>query len=119
MALICILLDKYSGQYNDIFSTVCLIVVSIMSTVPMAVMIGFIGYKFIKKLTKWIPPHSVKEKLCCSQSNDLEAIHQRNNSDNGEDLELPDRVLHPEEYDEKSNNEHTKQNIIEQKSCTI
>ena len=112
VALVSILLDKYStsGQDNgNTFGTICLIVAGLMGTLPMVVMIGFISYKIIKKLMKWIPSQSVKEKLCCSQKSDVEASQQKNNSNSTsrDDFELPDRILHPEEYEEEKNTKNT------------
>ena len=108
IGLIALLLDKYSGQDNgSIFGTIYLFVASFMATLPMVVMIGFVSYKFIKKSIKWIPTLSIKERFCCSQKNAEKANNQINNSGSGEvisdDLELPDCVLHPEEYREESN----------------
>ena len=104
MALISILLDKYSGQDNgNIFGTIYLLVGSFTATIPMVVMIGFISYKIIKKLVKQMPS-SIKQKIYClkMKNGDVEAGQQRNNSDNRDDFELPDRILHPEEYEEET-----------------
>ena len=57
---------------------------------------------------------SVKEKLCCSQKSDVEASQQRNNSENRDDYELPDRILHPEEYDEETSAKPTGMNSMKQ-----
>ena len=106
MALISILLDKYSGRDNDnIFGTIYLLTGSFMSTVPMVVMIGYISYKIIKKFKKWMPI-SIKQRLCCSlikRKDDIEANQQGNNSHAMDDFELPDCMLHPEEYEEEIN----------------
>ena len=48
-------------------------------------------------------PLTVENKLCCLQvkkNDDIEANQQRN-SDSRDDFELPDRILHPEEYEEE------------------
>ena len=105
MALIAILLDKYSGQDNgNIFGTIYLLVGSFIATVPMVVMIGFISYKIIKKLMKWVPS-SIKQKICClklKKKPDIEANQQKDNSESSDNFELPDRILHPEEYEEET-----------------
>ena len=112
MALISILLDKYSGQDSgNIFGTIYLFIGSFVATIPMVVMIGFISYKIIKKLMK-LMPSSVKQKICCltkkiKVKDDVEADQQRNNSENRDDYELPDRILHPEEYEEETSAMHT------------
>ena len=49
-----------------------------------------------------MPPH-IKNKLCClevKKKDDIESNQQRN-SDSRDDFELPDRILHPEEYKEE------------------
>ena len=108
IGLIALLLDKYSGQDNgSIFGTIYLFVASFMATLPMVVMIGFVSYKFIKKSIKWISTLSIKERFCCLQKNVEEANNQINNSGSqkviSNNLELPDHVLHPEEYTVESN----------------
>ena len=48
-------------------------------------------------------PISIKQRLCCSlikRKDDIEANQQGNNSHAMDDFELPDRILHPEEYEE-------------------
>ena len=105
MALISVLLDKYSGQDNgNIFGTMYLFVGSFVATVPMIVMVGFACYKFIKKVLKWIPS-STKQKLCClklKKKPDIEINQQTDNSESKDDFELPDRILHPEEYEDET-----------------
>ena len=105
MALVSILLDKYSGQDNgNIFGTMYLFVGSFVATIPMIVMIGFVCYKFIKKLLKWIPS-STKQKLCClklKKKPDIETNQQTDNSESKDDFQLPDRILHPEEYEDET-----------------
>ena len=103
MVLITMLLDKYIDQDSaNVFGAIYFIIGSILTTLPMLGMIGFISYKIIKKLTQRMPPH-IKNKLCCLQvkkKDEIEAYQQRN-SDSRDDFELPDRILHPEEYEEE------------------
>ena len=86
MALTYILLDKYSGQDNgNIFNTIYLLIGSFMGTLPMVpvVMIGFINYKIIRKLMKWIPS-SITQIIYCLKiikKDDVEASQLRNDSD--------------------------------------
>ena len=103
MALITILLDKYSGQDNsNVFGTIYLVIGSILTTLPMLGMIGFVTYKIIKKCLgkKTLP--CTKRALCCLRSEGIADVQvdQQRNSD---DLELPDRFVHPDEYSTKSN----------------
>ena len=73
-----------------------------MAILPMVVMIGLIIYKIIKKLMKWVPSQSVK-KFCYPQKCDIESSQQGSNSDRiGDNLELPDRILHSEMYEEET-----------------
>ena len=102
MALISVLLDKYSGQDSgNVFGTIYLFVGSFAATVPMMVMIGFVSYRIIKKLVKWAPSCS-KEKVYCLNKSDIEANQQNDNSESRDDFELPDRILRPEEYEEET-----------------
>ena len=101
MALITILLDKYSVQESSSFiSTLYLLIGSILTTLPMLGITGFIIYKIFKKLMKKTPPF-VQNLSCCfnkKRTNDIETSHQ-----NGRDeYELPDRMLHPDMYEEDS-----------------
>ena len=106
LALLSMLLDKYRGRDNgNIFDTMYIVVGSFMATVPMVVMIGFMSYKIIKKLVKWMPS-SIKQKIYClkiKKNDDEEARQERNNSDSRDNFELPDRILHPEVYEEETN----------------
>jgi hypothetical protein len=105
MALISTLLDKYSGQDNgNFFGTIYLFVGSFMATVPMVVMIGFVCYKFTKKVIKWLSSSS-NHKVCClklKKKPDIETNQQEDNSESKDDFELPDHILHPEEYGEET-----------------
>jgi hypothetical protein len=105
MALISILLDKYSGQDNgNIFGTIYLFVGSFVATVPMVVMIGFVSYKLIKKLVKWMPS-AIKQKVYClklKRKRYIEIDQPEDSSESNDDFGLPDRILHPEEYEEEA-----------------
>ena len=48
-------------------------------------------------------PPVIKNKLCCLQVKKKDYIesNQQRNSDSRDDFELPDRILHPEEYEEE------------------
>ena len=54
-------------------------------------------------------PTFIKQRLCCSlikRKDDIEASQQGNNSHSVDDCELPDRMLHPKEYEEETNTKH-------------
>jgi hypothetical protein len=103
LALISILLDKYSGQDNGniIGAILYLFVGSFVATVPMVVMVVFVSYKFIKMFV----PSAIKQKACClklKRKGDIEANHPEDSSESSDVFGLPDRILHPEEYEEET-----------------
>jgi hypothetical protein len=80
-----------------------------MATVPMVVMIGFVCYKFIKKVMKRLPSSS-KHKVCClklKKKPDIEANQPEDNLESKDEFELPDRILHPEDYEEETSTKPT------------
>ena len=103
MAMITVLLDKYSGQDNsNIFGTIYLVIGSVLATLPMLAIIGFVSFKIVKKLFGKKMSPCAKKTICCLKNRDktadIETGQQQRNSESTDDLDLPDRILHPEEY---------------------
>ena len=95
LALLSLVLDKYSGQTNHGFSSSAFYEISgsILSTVPLLGLTGVIIYRIFKKLISFYKLLS-HDKV---GNEDLE-VPQQVILDAGDDPELPDRMLHPEQY---------------------
>ena len=100
LALISLILDKYSGQeHSTPFTTFYLISGSMLSSLPLVVLIGFLIYKICERFGRRL-------LHCCYMNvkEDLEAS-QEVNLDSYGDSELPDRMLRPEKYHRELNSD--------------
>ena len=99
LALLSLVLDKYSGQRNHSSSSSAFYEISgsILSTIPLVVLTGVVMYRIFRKLIiKCYKQHKYDE---IRDYKDLESSQQVNlNID--DDTELPDCMLHPEQYNE-------------------
>ena len=98
MALLSLVLDKYSGQRSNSNSSSAFYEISgsVLSTIPLLAITGIILYRIFKK--------QLMKLLCCTRlcnSNILIVAEDTEASvilDGIDDPELPDRMLHPECY---------------------
>ena len=112
MALIdLMLISYYNPDSSDLLTLFCALVGSIFSSLPLLALAGFIPYKIlkgpVKKLMKKINTPFCTRLKCCKNIHshrEPEAVDegsvQQENVDGGNNLELPDRVLYPEHYEE-------------------
>lgn len=110
MTLISLMLSNYYEQESsDFLSLFYALVGSIFSSLPLLALAGFIAYKIlkgpVKKLMKKIHTPFYTRLLCFKNVHshrEPEAVNegrvQQENVDDGNNFELPDRVLHPEQY---------------------
>jgi hypothetical protein len=99
LALLSLVLDKYSGQRNHGSSSSAFYEISgsILSTIPLVGLTGVVIYRISRKLVV-----KCRKQLLCDEigKEDVEASQQIN-LDINDDTELPDRMLHPEQYDKE------------------
>ena len=98
LALISLVLNKFSGQENDIsaLSAFYKISGSILSTIPLLGLTAVVIYKIFKRIKHF---YSKSVNQIEEEHKDVE-VSQQVNSDSVEDPDhnLPDRMLHPEQY---------------------
>ena len=106
LALLSLVLDKYSGQGNHGSSSSAFYEISgsILSTIPLVGLIGVIIYRISRKLVVKCRKQLSNDEI---EKEDLEASQQVN-LDINEDTELPDCMLHPEQYNKELNFDTTK-----------
>ena len=101
LALLSLVLDKYSGQRNHSSSSSAFYEISgsILSTIPLVGLTGVVIYRIFRKLVV-----KCYKQLSYGEigNEDLEASRQTN-LDIDDDAELPDRMLHPEQYNGELN----------------
>ena len=111
LALLSLVLDKYSGQrnYGSSSSAFYEISGSILSTIPLVGLIGVIIYRISRKLVV-----KCRKQLSYDEigKEDLEATQQVN-LDINEDTELPDCMLHPEQYNKELNFDTTEKTQLQ------
>ena len=101
LALLSLVLDKYSGQRDHSFSSSAFYEISgsILSTIPLVGLTGVIIYRVFRKLVVKCYKQLSYDEI---GNEDLEASRQIN-LDIDDDAELPDRMLHPEQYNREFN----------------
>ena len=96
IAMIALTTDKIIEQEKQsVFTTLYLLTASILSSLPLMGLIGFIVYKIVSMLRKRVSCSHWKDE----GSENIEAVEQENLRISG-DYELPDRVLHPRQYED-------------------
>ena len=95
IAMIALVTDKIIEQQQlEIFTTLYFIAASLLSSIPLLGLSGYLIYKIFQKLIMRATKKSQTGSI--TESRDTEAGEQHNVRSG--DYELPDRVLHPEEY---------------------
>ena len=111
LALLSLVLDKYSGQGNHGSSSSAFYEISgsILSTIPLVGLIGVIIYRISRKLVVKCRKQLSNDEI---GKEDLEASQQVN-LDINEDTELPDRMLYPEQYNKELNFDTTEKTQLQ------
>ncbi len=111
LALLSLVLDKYSVQRNHGSSSSAFYEISgsILSTIPLIGLTGVIIYRISRKLVV-----KCRKQLSYDEigKEDLEASQQINLGIN-DDTELPDRLLHPEQYNKEFNFDTTEKTQLQ------
>ena len=110
LALLSLILDKYSNQQNHSSSSSAFYEISgsILSAIPLVGLTGVVIYRIFRKLlVKCYKPFSHDGV----GNEDLEASRQVN-LDIDDDSELPDRMLHPEQYNKELNFDTTEKALL-------
>lgn len=99
LALLSLVLDKYSGQRNHSSSSSAFYEISgsILSTIPLVGLTGVIIYRIFRKLVAKCYKRRSYDKI----GNENLETSQQVILDIDDDTELPDRMLHPEQYNSK------------------
>ena len=108
MLIIALMLDKnYQQESSDLLTSFYTVTLCIFSSLPLLGLAGFITCKILKspliKLMIKVNTPFCTRLLCFNSCSEQEAVNkeiaQQENLDDGGDPELPDRVLHPKQYE--------------------
>ena len=111
LALLSLILDKHSDQKNQGSSSSAFYEISgsILSTIPLVGLTGVIIYKISRRLIEKCRKQLLYDEI---GKEDLEASQQVK-LDIDEDTELPDRMLHPEQYNIEINFDTTERTQLQ------
>ena len=104
LTIISLLIDKYIAQKdnNDVYSTFLKLSGCVLSAIPMLAIIGVISYRMIKFVAR---KFSRSNNPSNDDGNDETAPLNPALEDSESDLELPDRMIHPQHYVVEISNE--------------
>ena len=105
LALLSLIAEKhFSEDNNSLLTFLYLIIVSIFTLLPLLGLSGFIAYRILKWIKSKLDLLRTKKHIIKHQSSIARQDQQYDTNVNDQEQELPDRILHPQQYALEMNN---------------